>query len=154
MGRVAVWHGRYDARPFSSNFDSIFIDFCLVFQVLWFVFWRTLVSGSSTGLTPFEVGPKKTRGARIASRASFLEIQALKTLLEDSCETPVVKFKELAKKRPKESLRSEKMAAGFLARLGAPKWAPTPVLLSVDSGPLQEEAKKLLADEFQLDKAH
>ena len=101
MGRVAVWHGRYDARPFSSNFDSIFIDFCLVFQVLWFVFWRTLVSGSSTGLTPFEVGPKKTRGARIASRASFLEIQALKTLLEDSCETDVVKLKELAKKRPK-----------------------------------------------------
>lgn len=59
------------------------------------------MSGSSTGLTPFEVGPKKTRGARIASRASFLEIQALKTLLEDSCETDVVKLKELAKKRPK-----------------------------------------------------
>ena len=67
-----------------------------------FVIWEELRYGTGAMTHVLSlVGPKKTRGARIASRASFLEIQALKTLLEDSCETDVVKLKELAKKRPK-----------------------------------------------------
>ena len=43
---------------------------------------------------------------------------------------------------------------GFLARLKAPKWAPTPLLLTADSGLLREEAKRLLGAEFHLDEAH
>lgn len=45
------------------------------------------------------------------------------------------------------------MAAGFMARLNAPKWAARPMILSGD-GLLREEAKGLLASEFQLDEAH
>ena len=43
---------------------------------------------------------------------------------------------------------------GFFARLRAPNCAPTPVLLTADSGLLREEAKRLLAAEFHLDEAH
>ena len=53
-----------------------------------------------------------------------------------------------------EDKKLQGMAEAFLARLGAPKWAPKPALVTPACGELREEAKQLLQQEFKFTEAH